>query len=497
MSEMKFLAIDLGASSGRGIIGSFDGEKLSLRENHRFSNDPVNLAGTLHWDSPRIFHEIKNAIRKCASGEDRDIVSIGIDSWGVDYGLLDRNGKLLSLPVHYRDGRTGGVPEYADSVMPFSDMYSIAGIKAEFFDTLYQLIAAKRDNPELFDIAKSLLFTPDLFNYFLTGIRQSEYTITSTGLLLDANTRDYSDLILKTFGIPRDLFGKLVMPGTTVGELSSGIKEEVGEISAKVINVASHDTASAVISVPAVDDDFVFLSSGTWSLMGKELKNPCLTENARLNDFTNEGGVEGTIRFMQNIMGLWLEQESKRQWEREGEQITFDGLTNMAKECTPLKFLINPDDLLFAPPGNMPKRIAEYCEKTGQGTPESKGEIVRCIFDSLALRYRLTVDRIREVSGKGTKAVNIVGGGTKEVMLSELTADACGIPVYAGPVEATAMGNILEQIIAAGEIRNVSEARQVVRNSVEIKTYEPDPESRSQWDDAYDRFLTLSQKKFS
>ncbi|MBR6559327.1 MAG: rhamnulokinase [Clostridia bacterium] len=491
MSELKMLAIDLGASSGRGIVGTFDGEKLGLREIHRFPNDPVNIAGTLHWDTLRILHEIKNAIRKCAVGDDKDIKSIGIDTWGVDYGLLDKNGKLISVPVHYRDSRTDGIIDYAHSIVSKREAYSITGIQSIYFNTLYQLIAAKKENEAVLEMAENLLFTPDLLNYFLTGIKQSEYTISSTGMILDAAKRDYAFDLIKKFGIPEKLFGNLVHPGTVVGGLSGAILEEVGSIDAKVINIASHDTASAVIAVPAKSENFVYLSSGTWSLMGCELKYPCLTEKAQLNDFTNEGGAEKTIRFMQNIMGLWLEQESKRQWEREGKTVSFNDLSNMAMASEPFKCFINPDDVLFAPPGNMPKRIADFCKSTGQAVPETMGEIVRCIFDSLALRYRLTLDRIEEVSGQKTAELNIVGGGTKEEPLSQLAANACGIPVITGPVEATAVGNIAEQAIAAGEIKNVAEAREVVRNSFEIKTFEPDLSSKDRWDEAYFKFRKI------
>lgn len=491
MAELKMLAIDLGASSGRGIIGGFDGEKLNLREIHRFSNDPVNIAGTLHWDTLRIFHEIKNAIRKCAVSDDRDIKSIGIDTWGVDYGLLDKNGKLLSVPVHYRDSRTDGVIEYTNSIVPKKDIYAVTGIESMYFNTLYQLIAALRDNPAVFDVTKDLLFTPDLLNYFLTGVKHSEYTISSTGMILDAKKRNYAFDLLEKFGIPTRLFGEIVHPGTVVGGLSPLMLEDVGSIDAKVVNIASHDTASAVIAVPAKSKDFVYISSGTWSLMGTELSEPCLNEKAAKYDFTNEGGAENTIRFLQNIMGLWLEQESKRQWEREGKVVSFNELSELAMAAEPFKCFINPDDTVFSPPGNMPRRIAEYCKSTGQRVPEGMGEIVRCIFDSLALRYRLSLEMIEDISGKKMTEIHIVGGGTKEEPLSQLAANACGIPVITGPVEATAIGNIAEQAIAAGEIKNVAEAREIVRNSFEIKTFEPNLADKEKWDEAYDKFKKI------
>ncbi len=491
MAELKMLAIDLGASSGRGIVGHFDGERLSLEENHRFPNEPVINAGSFNWDILRIFHEIKNSIRKCALSEDKDIASIAIDTWGVDYGFLNKNGKLISNPYHYRDERTAGVPEEAFKTISQDELYGITGTQTMNFNTVFQLLAEKRDNPEIFDIARDMLFVPDLLNYFLTGVKENEYTIASTGSLLDAKSRDWAFDVIDRLGIPRHIFGKIAQPGTVVGPLLPQILEEVGAINAKVIHAASHDTASAVVAVPAKGDDFVYISSGTWSLMGSELKEPRLDGIAKQYDFTNEGGMSHTIRFLKNIMGLWLEQESRRQWAREGKQLSFDELSNAAMASKPLRSIINPSDYVFNAPGNMPGRIAEYCKKTGQPVPESYGEIVRCIFDSLALCYRWTVSKIDSVKGTKTPFINIVGGGCKEGPLCQLTADACGIPVYAGPVEATAIGNICVQAMALGEIKDMSEARHIVRNSFEIKQYEPHTEDAAMWDEGYERFCKL------
>jgi len=483
------LAIDLGASSGRGIVGRFDGEKLTLEENHRFSNDPVITAGSFNWDTLRIFHEIKNSIRKCALSDDKDIASIAIDTWGVDYGFLDKNGKLLGNPYHYRDKRTEDILDYAFSIVPKDEIYNITGIQTMNFNTLFQLAAEMRDNPERVALAETMLFTPDLLNYFLTGVKRTEYTIASTGSLLDASKRDWAWDLIKKFGIPEKIFTDIVMPCTEVGPLLPQVLEEVGNISAKVVSVGAHDTASAVLAVPAKGEDFVYISSGTWSLMGSEIPEPAINELSRTYDFTNEGGVARKIRFLKNIMGLWLEQESRRQWIREGKNVSYDELSNMAMASKPLQSIINPDDPLFAPPGNMPLRIAEYCKKTGQHVPENMGEIIRCIFDSLALKYRWTVDCIDEIKGTRTSFINIVGGGCKEAPLCQLAADSCNRPVYAGPVEATAAGNIFAQAIAAGEIKDIAEARHVARNSFEIKMYEP--HHNDLWDEAYARFCEL------
>jgi len=489
LSSYKMLAIDLGASSGRGIIGRFDGERLTLEENHRFKNEPVNVAGTFSWDVLRIFHEIKASINKCAVSDDRDIGTIAIDTWGVDYGLLDKNGKLLANPTHYRDIRTDGIQPYAFNIVPKEDIYGITGIQFMNLNTLFQILCEMRDSPDRFRIADKLLFMPDLLNYFLTGVMKTEYTIASTGAILDASTRDYAWDMLDKFGIPRSIFTPLAQPATEVGPLSKQVLGDVGDINAKVVHAAAHDTASAVIAVPAKGDSFVYISSGTWSLMGTELKQPIISADSFKYDFTNEGGINGTTRFLKNIMGMWLKEESKRQWAREGKEFTHDELSDAALASKPLQSIINPDDGIFSPPGDMPERIREYCKKTGQHVPENEGEIVRCIFDSLALRYRWTVNCIDELMGHKAPFINIVGGGTKETYLCQFCADACDRPVYAGPTEATAIGNLVSQLIAAGELKDIPEARHMIRNSFEIKEYHP--KDISIWDEGYARFLKL------
>lgn len=491
MAEMKMLAIDLGASSGRGIIGKFDGEKFTLEENHRFASEPVTVAGSFNWDILRIFHEIKLAINKCALSDDRDIATIGIDTWGVDYGLLDKKGKLLTNPVHYRDARTVGIKEYAEQFMPKEKLYEITGLQFCDFNTVWQLAAELRDNPELVAAADKMLFIPDLLNYFLTGRMQTEYTIASTSALLDARTRRWSPEVVKAFGIPERLLTNIVEPGTVVGPLLPSLIDELGDIRANVVNVASHDTASAVVAVPAVKgQDFIFISSGTWSLMGTETNTPIITPASLKYNFTNEGGIDGTIRFLKNIMGLWIEQESRRQWIREGTKFSFDELSDAAMASKPCQCIINPDDPAFGVPGNLPKAIREYCAKTGQHVPENNGEIVRAIFDSLALRYKWAVNAIDDMKGTRIPFINIVGGGTKERPLCQLCADACERPVYAGPVEATAIGNIAVQAISTGAIKDLSEAREVVRRSFPIEEFQPKGD-KAMWDDAYARFLKL------
>lgn len=487
------LAIDLGASSGRGMVGKFDGQKITLEEVHRFPNGPVNLNGSLYWDILRTFGEIKSALHNCALSDNRDIASMGIDTWGVDYGLLDKNGKLLENPYCYRDERTTkGIMEELFRVIPKEELYRITGTQFLNFNTIYQLYTLVKERPEALSNASDMLFIPDLLKYFLTGVKQTEYTIASTSQMLSAAERSWAYDVTDKLGIPRRLLGEIVAPGSICGKLLPAVREEIGGIDPKIINVASHDTAAAVVAVPSQKDDFIYISSGTWSLMGKELSEPCTTEKAFGYDITNEGGAERKIRFLKNIMGLWIEQESRRQWQRQGEDVSFNELSDAAVASEPLKCLINPDDLSFQTPGNMSRRIQEYCEKTGQYVPQTKGEIVRCIFDSLAMCYRRTVEMMDDVTGKKTPFINIVGGGTKEEPLCRLTADACGRPVYTGPVEATALGNIAVQAIALGELRDVKEARSVIADSFEIKCFEP--HNTEMWDAGYEKFLKLLNK---
>ncbi len=489
MKELKMLAIDLGASSGRGIVGKFDGNKITLEENHRFSNDPVTVAGKFTWDMLRIWFEIKNSIRNCSLSDDKDIASIGIDTWGVDFGLLDKRGHLLYTPVHYRDTRTVGVPEKSYKLVPKDELYSKTGIQILELNTLFQLLAMKEEAPEVLEAAQDMLFVPDLLNYFLTGTKQTEYTIASTGQLLDAYKRTWDFDLIKKYGLPEKIFNKIVMPGTVCGKLLPEIREEVNGIDPTVISIAAHDTGSAVVAVPSPKEKFIFISSGTWSIMGTETDKPIINEKTKEYNFTNEGGYGGTIRFSKNITGLWLEQESRRQWAREGTKYSFDDLSQMALNSKPLQFLINPDDPSFATPGNLPQRIVEFCQRTGQGTPSNVGEIVRCIFDSLALRYRWVVDRTDELCGEKIPVINIVGGGTKEKMLSQFASNACSRPVYTGPVEATALGNIAAQAIALGEIKDIAQAREVIANSTDMEQF--DPVDTAMWDEGYERFQKI------
>lgn len=489
MAQKKMLAIDLGASSGRGIVGAFDGQKLSLKENHRFSNDPVILGGRMYWDILRIFHEIKQSIAKTVLDGDA-IRSIGIDTWGVDYALLDASGRMLANPYHYRDARTEGVVSYVGRFFAPSELYAQTGIQCMNFNTIFQLVCDLRDDPKMVENASRMLNIPDLLNYFLTGNMANEYTILSTGALLDAHKRDYANELIAKAGIPQRLFGEIIQPGTSVGKLLPQVQGEVGRLDAEVLTVASHDTASAVIAVPTQEKEFLFISSGTWSLMGTELDAPKINVETEKYNFTNEGGVNNTIRFLKNIMGLWLIQESRRQWRREGKEYSFAELEALAKEAKPFKCFIDPDHPSFVAPGDIPTRVREFCQKTGQYVPETVGEIMRCIYESLAMKYRYTAETIGKLTGISPRVIHVVGGGTKDGFLSQMTADACGIPVCAGPEEATAIGNLLVQLMAAGEAKTLSDARAIVAASFACKHYAP--QNTAAWDEAYQNFCALN-----
>ncbi len=485
----RVLAIDLGASSGRGIIGAYDGERITLEEVHRFSNDPLQIGGSFYWDTLRLLHEIKTAILKCAGNGGID--TVGIDTWGVDYGYIDKSGALISVPYHYRDERTLPEMERVYSKVPYAELYAETGIESMSFNTVFQMSADLANRPWIVENADKMLLTPDLLGYFLTDKMACEYTIGSTTALMDANSRAFSKGIMEKLGIPDRLFAPVVMPGNILGKLTDAVDEETGNTGAVVVNVPSHDTSSAVLSVPAEEKDFLFISSGTWSLMGTENECPIINEKSEKYSFTNEGGVDGKINVMKNIMGLWLIQESRRQWKREGKEYSFNELEAMAKDAEMLKYIIDPDDPSFNKAGNLPKRIADFCEKTGQGRPESVGEIMRCIYESLCLKYRFTAEKLEELCSKKYASVNIVGGGTKEKLLCQYVADCTGKKVSAGPVEATAIGNISMQLIAAGEFSDVMGARSAIRKSFDVENYVPSVENKEKWDAAYAKFCNI------
>lgn len=483
----RVLAFDFGASSGRAIIGCFDGDKITLEEVHRFSNDPVSVGGTVYWDVLRLFYEIKQGIikAKIAGGFD----SIGIDTWGVDFGLIDSEGKLMENPVHYRDARTVGLVDEAFKTMPKEMLYGITGIQFMELNTLFQLISLKKYRPWMLERADKMLFMPDLFGYMLTGKMCAEYSIASTSQLIDLDKRTWSKEILDAFGIKESVFAPLVQPGTVLGELSKEICEECGVDPVPVISVCGHDTQSAITSVPCEDGDFAFLSSGTWSLFGTELDKPIVNETSMNINITNEGGFDGSTGFLKNIIGLWLIQESRRQWKREGKEYSYADLEKLALAAEPFKCFIDPDAPEFVPHGNIPERVREFCRKTGQYVPETVGEIMRCIYESLAMKYRLTFEKLRECTERDYPVIHVIGGGTKDGLLCQMTANSCDRTVKAGPIEATVMGNVAVQLMSDGSVKNIGQARKIVAESSELKTFEP--KDTDKWAEAYEDFLKI------
>ncbi len=483
----RVLAFDFGASSGRAIIGCFDGDKITLEEVHRFSNDPVSVGGTVYWDVLRLFYEIKQGIikAKIAGGFD----SIGIDTWGVDFGLIDSEGKLMENPVHYRDARTVGLVDEAFKTMPKEKLYGITGIQFMELNTLFQLISLKKYRPWMLERADKMLFMPDLFGYMLTGKMCAEYSIASTSQLIDLDKRTWSKEILDAFGIKESIFAPLVQPGTVLGELSKEICEECGVDPVPVISVCGHDTQSAITSVPCEDGDFAFLSSGTWSLFGTELDKPIVNETSMNINITNEGGFDGSTGFLKNIIGLWLIQESRRQWKREGKEYSYADLEKLALAAEPFKCFIDPDAPEFVPHGNIPERVREFCRKTGQYVPETVGEIMRCIYESLAMKYRLTFEKLRECTERDYPVIHVIGGGTKDGLLCRMTANSCDRTVKAGPIEATVMGNVAVQLMSDGSVENIGQARKIVADSSELKTFEP--KDTDKWAMAYEDFLKV------
>ena len=483
----RVLAFDFGASSGRAIIGCFDGEKITLEEVHRFSNDPVSVGGTVYWDVLRLFHEIKQGIIKARMAGGFD--SIGIDTWGVDFGLIDSEGKLMENPIHYRDARTVGLVDEAFKTMPREKIYGITGIQFMELNTLFQLISLKKNRPWMLERADKMLFMPDLFAYMLTGKMCAEYSIASTSQIIDLQTGSWSKELLDAFGIKEDIFAPIVKPGTVLGNLTSEICEECGVDPVPVISVCGHDTQSAITSVPCEDGNFAFLSSGTWSLFGTELEKPIVNETSLNINITNEGGFDGTVGFLKNIIGLWLIQESRRQWQRQGEDYSYADLEKLALAAEPFKCFIDPDAPEFVPHGNIPKRVQEFCEKTGQYVPQTVGEIMRCIYESLAMKYKLTFEKLCECTERDYPVIHVIGGGTKDTLLCQLTANSCNRTVKAGPIEATVMGNVAVQLMSGKSVSGISEARKIVAASSELKVYEPAEVDK--WEEAYKDFIKI------
>ena len=498
-----FLALDLGAESGRAILGTLDDGRLALSELHRFTTGadsfPTNYpregrsGSSLVWDAVRIWNEVKKGIR--AAAQKAPLASVGVDTWGVDFGLLDEHGALLGMPFHYRDNRTDGMLEEAFARMPKEEIYRITGIQFMQISTLYQLLSmAIGQSPQL-KIAHKFLMMADLMHYWLSGTAAVEFTNATTTQCLDSRERNWSTEILDAMQLPREIFPRVVMPGTRLGGLRPELATELG-CNPSVIVPATHDTGAAVSAVPAERGDYAWISSGTWSIVGMNVPEPVITPLSLRYNFTNEGGLDGSYRFSKNVMGLWIVQQCRSQWQQEGRDYTYSQLTEMAAQAPHLKAFIDPDYSEFLGMGSMADKVVEYCRLTGQPLPENEGEVLRAVLQGLALRYRYVIEKLEEVSERKTAVVHVIGGGAQNRLLNQFTADALGRLVLAGPVEATAVGNLITQARAAGSIEDSSQGTAIIRNSFPIETFQPG--RQDEWNAAYKTFkINLEKTKLA
>ena len=478
MSKQHVISVDLGASSGRVMEVSFDGQRFEQTEAQRFPNIPVEARGTLYWDVLRLWHEITEGISKVSPGA----ASVGFDTWGVDFALLDAQGKLVANPVHYRDARTQDLYDWIFERVPRRTIFERTGIQFQFFNTSLQLASLARHQSLWLEHAHTFLTLPDLFGYWLSGEMSCEFTDVTTTQIYNPHTNDWDYETLQALGIPTDIFPKVVPAGTVKGEYNG----------MKVIAPASHDTGSAVVAVPTTTENYAYLSSGTWSLIGLELPQPVITDASYAANVTNEGGVYGMYRFLKNVAGLWLSQQCEATWKDEGQTYTYAELTAKAQDAEPFRSLIDPDDELFIAPGDMPARIREYCRRTTQPEPETVGQFMRTIYESLALKYRLSLDCLTDLSGRTVDRLHIIGGGARNTLLNQMTADCINREVVAGPFEATALGNAIVQFITLGVIDNVAQARDILSRSIEPLHYEP--HTSDAWDEAYGRYRVLVEE---
>jgi rhamnulokinase len=486
---VNVLAFDLGASSGKAVVGQLTGNKLTFKEIHRFSNDPVKVGNRLHWDILRLYYEIKQGILKARHQGYKNIKSMAIDSWAVDFGLIGRHGELLGNPYHYRDHQFVGKMEEVLSMIPKQEIFLRTGIQFMPINTIYQLYTLKKARSPILEQAEDFMMIPDLLRYFLTGEKKSEFTNATTTQLFNPFTKKWDEQIIEKLELPAHIFREVIEPGTIIGEIKSTVCDELDIPACSVIAVGEHDTASAVAAVPTNKKDFAYLSCGTWSLLGTEINQPVLSKQALDWNFTNEGGVYHTFRLLKNIMGLWLIQECKRSWENAGNILDYDEMIQLAEQAKPFKCFIDPDHPMFLNPTNMPRQVQQYCRETNQPVPDTTGEIIRCIIESLALKYRFVLERTEKLVNNNFSGLHMVGGGIQNKMLCQFTANAISRPVLAGPVEATALGNIVVQYIALGYIKDIHEARLLIKESIDIKIYEP--KETDEWNSAYEKFCKI------
>ena len=472
-SPKVFIAVDLGAGSGRVIAAKTDFSTLALEEVHRFDNPGTDLPGGSFWNVIGLYREILEGLRRAVERHGEAIVSIGIDTWGCDFGLIDGNGELLGMPHQYRDSRFEGMAAAMHAILPEAEIYARTGIKTNFYNSSLHLLAEARKSSPALANAENLLFIPDLLAYWLTGKQAVERTIASTSQLLDASTGEWAWSVIDALGLPRKIFGKIVAPGTVLGPIREEVASFIGRAGIPVVATASHDTAAAVAGIPMSGSGNLWLSSGTWSIMGVETEEPITTPQALEHGFCNELGVAGSVRFLKNIGGLWLIQECKRQWELDGEKLTFAEMASLASDATPFTAFIDPDDVSFASPGEMPAKIRAFCERTGQPIPSDQGQVLRVASDSLALKYRLVYERIQQLTGLQFARLHAGGGGIQNELLCQATADALGIEVVAGPVEATSCGNVITQMIGTGHLPDIQAGRELIRRSFEFLSFTP------------------------
>jgi rhamnulokinase len=494
MKTQCYLGVDLGAESGRVMAGIWDGKRIVIEELHRFPNGPVEIAGTLRWDVLRLWAEIQIGLTLAARKYGKSVKSVGVDTWGVDHVLLSKSNELLAQPFHYRDGRTNGIMAGAFGRVPRDEIFTATGLQFMEINTLYQLLAWQKNNPEILDAADCMLMMPDFFHWCLSAAKVAEFTDATTTQFFHPTKRTWSYDLLNSFNLPTNILPGVVSPGTRIGSLHKSVAHRCGLNEIAVIAPASHDTGSAVAAVPtdhAEQGTWAYLSSGTWSLMGLEVRDAQLSKRVLDFNLTNEGGVDGTYRLLKNITGLWLVQQCKRAFEAKGKKLDYSHLVRLAKAATPLRSFINPDDPRFGNPPDMPAAIRNFCKETRQPIPNSEGALVRCALESLALKYHTVLEQLEEVNGKRVEVIHIVGGGSRNALLNQFTADACNRPVLAGPVEATVFGNVLMQARACSEIGSLTQLRSVVRNSCEIKTFNPKPSQVAAWQEARSRFAAL------
>ena len=475
MNKTSVIAVDMGSESGRVMEIAFDGERFEQIEIRRFLNVPVRVHGTLYWNVLQLFHEVQSGIEQIAD----HAASIGVDTWGVDFALLDRDGNLLGNPVHYRDSRTDGMMEWVFERVPRREVFERTGIQFMQLNTLYQLASLVKAKSPLLDVAQTYLTFPDLFHNWLCGSRVCEFTHVSTTQVFNPRAGDWDWETLQAIGVPTHIFPEIIQPGTRLGDYR-GIP---------VIAPATHDTGSAVVAVPTTIDNFAYLSSGTWSLLGLELPQPVINDTAYTENVTNEGGVYGTYRFLKNVVGLWIAQQCRATWRSEGHEYSYDQLTHEAAQAEPFRSYIDPDDPLFLPHGDMPARIRDYCQRTGQPVPETVGQMMRTIFESLALKYRLVLDGLTKLADRQVDRLHIIGGGARNKLLCQMTANAIGKEVVAGPFEATALGNGIVQLITLGRIDDIAQARTILSQTQDTVTYEP--QDMAQWEAEYQRYRHL------